>query len=537
MPAMKGKPQNPETAAAGGVPSLPEPRRSRRRLATAVLGGILYGLGFNWVFLPGVLGALAPVSALVGLGLVFRTLRADLSVRRGALLGGLAYLASGAVGLFWMNCITVPAYVGIVTYLALYGAAFGALAALIRRGVGPAAFPYMAATLWTALEFLRTWAFTGFPWMLAGSAWAGLPVAMGAADLGGVFLVSFLTVLVPALAVAERPARLWLRVAIAVGVALAALAYGWIRLGPSRTPNPEPRTPLLRIAAVQPLVPFKVGPKADPLAMLAEQQKLTRRVAPGSIDLLIWSETMVPGDLIEQVEPVLAPIAREKRCHFLAGGVIHEPEGDADGRPKAWNSAVLISPEGRVVGRYDKRHLVPFGEFVPFGGRFPGADQVFKLIGTVFTPGAEGPLPRVGDWPLAVDICYEDCFPEIARSDARRGARVLVNLTNDSWFRESSEARQHLALAAFRAVETRLPLLRATNTGISALLDADGRLAAPPEGALWQRGLVRLEVPLDPPRRTLYTRVGDAFAWLSALAALGGAAASMWRGRKPAPSA
>jgi apolipoprotein N-acyltransferase len=441
---MPGMHSGEGSASAGAIgPEVPGLARVGRLDETfpsvlAALGGAIYGAAFNLVLLPAPAGWLSPMLALVGLGLFLRSLRAAGSIPRGALLGFLGYLAAGAVGLFWMRCITFPAYLGIALYVALYGAVFGALAALLRRRVPAAAFPLLAAALWAALEWVRAWAFTGFPWMLAGSVWAGIPEAMGAADLGGVYLVSFWTVLVPALIVAERPERRWLRAAIAAGAILLAFGYGFLSQS-----FPDPRARLsLRVAAVQPLVPFKVGPDADHDKMLGDQLELSRQLEPGWAQLLVWSETMVPEDLLEQVGPVLAPLAREKRCYFLAGGVIHEGK-DAAGEWTGgfWNSAVLVSPEGEVLGRYDKRHLVPFGEFVPFGGRFPGADYVFDLIGTVFTPGEERPLPAIGDRPLAVNICYEDCFPYLARRDVRRGARLLVNLTNDSWFRQSSEAR------------------------------------------------------------------------------------------------
>jgi apolipoprotein N-acyltransferase len=508
------------------------PACERRQLAAAVLGGALHGLSFNLVLRPGAAGWLAPPLGLAGLGLFLWSFRGGADPRRGTLLGAASMAAAAATGLFWMSCITFPAYLGIVVYLALYGAAFGAGAAVIRRGAGGWAFPWLAAALWAALEFLRARAFTGFPWLLAGSVWAGLPAAMGLADLGGVFLVSFATVLVAALVAAEKPEGLRRRGVLAAAAALAALGYGLASSSVHRPASADQPSPPLAVAAVQPLVPFKVGPKADPEAMLREQQALTAPIEPGSIALLIWSETMVPGDLLEEAPGRLAPIARAKRCHFLAGGVIHEKDAD-----RAFNSAILLAPDGRIVGRYDKRHLVPFGEYVPWGGHFPGAGGIFQLIGTTFTPGdAARPLPALDGVPLGLSICYEDAFPHLARRDAARGARLLVNLTNDSWFRRSSEARQHLALSAFRAVETRRPLVRATNTGITAMADADGRITAPAEGALWQKGLARFQVPVAAERRTLYVRAGDAFAWACVAAAAAALLAGILHRRQEAPS-
>jgi apolipoprotein N-acyltransferase len=140
---------------------------------------------------------------------------------------------------------------------------------------------------------------------------------------------------------------------------------------------------------------------------------------------------------------------------------------------------------------------------------------------------------------LGISICYEDCFPELSRSDARRGAALLVNLTNDSWFRRSPEARQHLALAAFRAVETRRPLVRATNTGISALVSANGSIAVPAHGGLWEKGLVRMSpvVPVAGRRaETIYVLWGDFFGWgCSGLVLLTALVGAFWSGKRSQP--
>lgn len=504
-----------------------------RRWAAVALGAILYGESFNLALssLPPLRG-LSALLAVAGLAGLFWTLRGG-AVRRGALLGAAAYALAAAVGLFWMNAVSVPGYLGLVICFAAFGALLGAGAALLRRGAGPWTFPWLAAALWTALELARARLFTGFPWMLAGSACANVSPLMGLADLGGVYACSFFVAALAALLRPERPARRWLRPLAPALLVAAALCYGLLR-----APAEGPAARRLAVVAVQARVPFKVGPKADPVAQLREQKRLTGLLAPGEADLVIWSETMVPGDLIERVEPLLVPIAREKRCWLLAGGVIHGVDEAGERTGRNTNSAVLVSPAGKPVGGYDKRHLVPFGEYVPLGGRFPGARVIFDLIGTVFSPGgSDQVLPEVAGLPLGVSICFEDAFPHLARRDAARGARLLVNLTNDSWFGRSAEAGQHLALAAFRAVETRRPLVRATNTGISALVGADGRIIVPENGGLWEKGLVRMDLRIGEPRRTVYMIVGDLFAWLCAAAAAAGVVLGVVRVRREGAAA
>ncbi len=501
------------------------PRGNAERWAALVIGGLLHGAAFNLVLHPRV-GLVCVPPALAGLALMVWSLR-GVSLRRGAGQGAAGFALAAAAGLFWVNTVSPVGYLGIAVYFAGFGALFGLGAALLRRGAGAWGWPPLVAALWTALEFLRAYLFTGFPWMLAGGIWAGVPPAMGPAALAGVYGVSFLTVLAAALAVGRGPRRSWARILLTALALGAGPGYGLVRSHQLREPNAL----RIRVAAVQPLVPFKVGPeKVSAEEQIAEQKKLMDGLAPGEVNLVIWSETMVPGELLERDEELLAPLAREKRCWLLAGGVVHETGAAGELTGRNWNSAVLISPEGKSAGRYDKRHLVPFGEYVPLGGRFPGASFVFHLIGTTFSPGGrEQTLPRLAGAPLGVSICYEDVFPHIARADAERGARLLVNLTNDSWFKRSSEARQHLALAAFRAVETRRPLVRATNTGISALVEPDGRITVPPGGGLWEKGLVRMDLRIPPARRTPYMAVGDLFAWACAGAAVLGAIAGIVR--------
>jgi len=526
--------------ASGSSRGLRPPKSSLERWVVGLLGATVHGLAFRLVLLQDYfLWVLAPLVGLVGLGAFVWSLRGS-SSRKGLALGFLGWAAAAAGGLYWMSVVSWLGYGLLVLYFALFGAIFGMVAVLLRAGSGSRSWTLLVPALWTAMEYARARLFTGFPWMLSGSLFADVPWATGVADLGGVYLVSFACVLLACVLVCRKPARLVLRLAAVLGIVGACLGYGAFR---SLTAASESQ--VLRVAAIQPVIPFKVGPRKNVKRQLREQLAQSARIAPGEVDLIIWSETMVPGELLGQVETVLAPLAREKKSHILAGGVLRPAGKSGKATGKAYNSAVLVSPAGKVIGRYDKRHLVPFGEYVPMQGKLPGTQRIFKLIGTVFTPGAERQkLPEVGTVPLGVSICFEDIFPHIARDDADRGARVLVNLTNDSWFgRTTSEARQHLALSSLRAVETRRPLVRATNTGISALIARDGTITVPCCGGLWEKGVVRMNVPVAPTSSTGYLIAGDLFAWLCALGTVIGLVAGLIRrklgpppGPLPAPS-
>jgi apolipoprotein N-acyltransferase len=176
--------------------------------------------------------------------------------------------------------------------------------------------------------------------------------------------------------------------------------------------------------------------------------------------------------------------------------------------PAMLNSAYLLNPDGTTQARYDKRHLVPFGEYVPLGPLLGFVDKLVDGIGD-FVPGPGPVLMEAAGRPLGVAICFEIIFPELVRESARHGARLIVTITNDAWFGRSGAPRQHFSMAVFRAVEHRVPVVRAANTGISGVIDATGRIG--PTTALFVEAALVEPVALSP-IRTVYTRAGDIFA-------------------------
>ncbi len=369
--------------------------------------------------------------------------------------------------------------------------------------------PWAGAWLWVAMELGRTHLFTGLPWELLGHTQYRNLVVAQIAELGGVYAVSFLVALVSlagaealagGLTVRERAGRL----APAIGALALVLTWG---LASARTGDGDGAS--VRIALVQGSVPNEFRWKrAFVERNLGVYSRLTRRATDDTPDLIVWPENAV--DLYLDREPMvrsqIAPLAGRARWGLLLGGPRLLDDGSAR------NSAYLLAATGEVGATYDKRRLVPFAEYDPFGG-----DSVGRPDEPIYTPGTtDAPLP-VGALRLGTTICYEILFPGLVRELVRQGADVLVNLANDSWLDDGAGVApdQHLSMAVFRAIETRRYLVRASASGTSAFVDPGGgiydRLPRGSAGALV--AAVRPRTGLTP-----YVRWGD--WWVAVVAAL-----------------
>jgi apolipoprotein N-acyltransferase len=277
-----------------------------------------------------------------------------------------------------------------------------------------------------------------------------------------------------AVAGAHRRRRLPWSGLLPAGLALPVAAVLWALPAPSAAPAGE-----VRVGVVQGNI--DQAQKWDPAfrqATVETYVSLTRDLAAarGGIDLVLWPETAIPL-LVQEASPerdVLERFAAEIGVPILFGAPAYEQRGQ---RTESRNAVFLLDADGRFVGRYDKVHLVPFGEYIPLGRFFPFVTKLVQGVGD-FTAGpgatplvAPGRLPSLG--PL---ICFEVIFPSLAAEHARRGAQLLTVVTNDGWFGHTPGPYQHLAFAAWRAAETGLPLVRAANTGVSAAFDGRGRL-------------------------------------------------------------
>lgn len=492
-----------------------------RSYALAVVSGMLLALSFPK---PGF--SLLAWCAFVPLFMAIERATPRQAFRFGFVAGIVAY--SGIV--YWLT-IVMTSYgklpqlfsVFMTLVMAAYLAIYPAVTCMLVRSLNPgpigaaAAFPI----LWTALEYLRSFAFTGFPWASLGySQYKTLPIIQ-ISDITGVYGVTFLillvngTVLVSAGALA-RGGKIGRSLPLLL-FTLTALA-GTIWYGFERLNTPETGQPL-KIALVQGNISQDI--KWDPAFQeqtVAIYERLTRSAAPYAPDLVVWPESATP--FFFQSEDAYAgrvrALARELKSPLLFGSPAMEREG---GEPRYLNSAFLLSPSGESIGRSDKIHLVPFGEYVPLKRLLPFVNKLVEGIGD-FSPGRAALPLDTGKVKVGALVCFEGIFPELSRAYVNAGAGLLVNISNDAWYKLSSAPYQHLSMTVFRAVENRVPLVRATNTGISAIIDSRGHFHG--TTALFREAVLTGEVRPGV-GGTFYNRYGDLFArgclFLAAVAA------------------
>lgn len=441
---------------------------------------------------------------------------------KAALLGFLFGMGFYVPLLYWIGevvhvhggqglAVAVLAVLLLSAILSAYLAGVGALLARAARRFGLLPALLLAPCLWVAGELARGWPIDGFPWAVLGAAAASRPALLQAAALGGVAFLSYLMILTSAALalvwVTRRASRRRLGIAAALLIPLLTWLGGTLRLGLA----PRPGEGELRTAVLQ----GNLGSDwEDPEGSLRIYERLTREAARDGARLVVWPESAVHALWLQQEGPGLdrlQALARETGAALVVNDLRRDEEGVYR------NAAVAIDPDrGLLEPWYEKLLLVPFGEYVPFQSVLPFVDHFTEAVGE-FRPGERQVLLEAAGHRVGVLVCYEAIFPGLAASSVRGGAELLVNLTNDAWFGRSAGPLQHLGLALPRAVETGRPLLRAANTGVSAMVDRWGRrLGQLPVG---RQGL--LVADLHPGGgRPPAVFLGRAFAWACAIVSL-----------------
>jgi len=485
---------------------------------------------------------------------------------------------------YWLVHVTLPGMIAVVLYLAVYFGIFGLLASFaIARPSYISLFSIPA--IWVALEYTRSHFMGGFGWNLLAHSQSANLLMIQIADVTGAYGVSFLVVMVNvalfftikdirAKIMVQMPEEFchceegkarrsnpFLRLlrphfvqprnddeislmagllrkrsyptfylAAALVFVFLASGYGTLRLNNIFTGE------RIKVAVVQGnIAQDKKWDSAFRKEIMDKYEALTLGALKEGPDIIIWPETSVPGFLHSERDLSGRVMALAKNAH--AALLVGSPRQDAEDEDVYYNCAALFDKDGKALANYDKLHLVPFGEFIPAKELFSFVEKFTKSTIGDFSPGEEYTVFKFlvekketsGDYrrkllkkvKFSTLICFEDIFPELARQFVKNGANFLVNITNDAWFAISSAPYQHVQSSVFRAVENRVNVIRAANTGISCFIDQKGKvfgIVAYGGKDIFVDGYKTEDIVLTP-TRTFYTIYGDLFAYLCILVA------------------
>jgi apolipoprotein N-acyltransferase len=412
-------------------------------------------------------------------------------------------------------------YLYLSLYFGLFGLSFGFV---LRR----TAFPLLiAAPLWTLLEYIRSnLSFLSFPWAIVGhTQYKNLPLIQ-MATLTGAYGVTVIVILVNG-AIADVISR-WLNRRSASsnfqgynpyygGVAVFLITIilwgaGWIAL----TRNPTGKS--LSVAVVQGNIPQeRKWNRQYRGQILSQYETLTEEAARNKPDLIVWPEASTPGLILKDMSLYqrMVTLIRRINTYLLVGSAEYPKFLKGPVKLRSGNTALYFSPEGKVLNQYIKIRLVPFGEYVPLEGIIKWPESIVSKTMTSHISGKEFTILNVDETRFCALICWEILFPDLSRTMVKNGAEFVINISNEAWFGKSDAPYQMLSMAVFRAVENRVNLVRATNTGISCFIDPHGRITGKVTNGskdIFVAGTLSKQIFLSP-QGTFYTHYGDIFAF------------------------
>jgi len=480
----------------------------------ALLAGMLLILPFR-------VEALYPISWFALVPLLFAIRGQKPSHAAG--LGWLAGTAAHLIGVYWL--------VGtMVRFGGIYPAVSLVLFVCIAAALGTIYIPFVLACLlmpiarldrtltgalliaaaFTAAEFIFP---SVFPWRI-GYSQIRIPALVQVADITGAYGITFIAALGSAVLyqliicfrMNTRPYP-WSSTGLLITLLVIFLSYGVLRL--QNVKQQLTQSDNIRVALLQPNVPF--DEKFDPaLAAQHNLELFQMSVQAATLDaqLIIWPETGYRSPILGSTKQLDVPVSIPANSYlYIGANVFDKVTGGYD----AHNSVLAVAADGAIIGRYDKHHLFPFGEYLPLSDVFP----ILKKYSGPISDFKAGTGPPVQVFPNGISvgplICYEDIFPGLSRRAVKNGARLLINQTNDAWFGDTAAPHQHLQLARFRSIENRMPMVRATNSGVTAIVSPTGELSS--ELDTFTRDMIIANIPL-PVIKTFYTAYGDIFAIL-----------------------
>jgi apolipoprotein N-acyltransferase len=491
--------------------------------------------------------------ALVPLLLAIRNVSPGRAARLGLMAGMIHYVSL----LYWIVIVlgkygnlpwwvSVPALLLLALYMSSYLALFCVLVSRVWQQK-EVLVVWAGPLLWVGLDFLRSFLFSGFPWQdLAYSQYKAL-LLIQTADLTGHFGVTFHIVLVNSVTallfvlwrdnrsvgqsslaplMTSRIRQVWLYGVLPVlCIMLAVMTYNLLRY--RQVSEVIESSQKMRVAVVQGNIEqdqkWSPAMRLETIEIYTKLSELALKQGEESPSLLVWPETALPFLVSDNpyFNTLKDQLVSNGKSWLLAGApsfekVVSSNSEQAKQKILSYNSAYLFTPEGEIAGKYDKRHLVPFGEYIPFSNYLPLPGPLVENIGD-FSVGKSAMPLSCQSAEIGVLICFESIFPELARDLVSGGANLLVNITNDAWFGRSSAPWQHLSMTVFRAVENRRSLARSANTGVSTIIDPLGRMAG--ATPLFQPAFLVAEVPLLQ-EKTIFVGFGYYFGLLCLLACI-----------------
>jgi apolipoprotein N-acyltransferase len=411
----------------------------------------------------------------------------------------------------------------LIPYMGLFSAIFGLTFSFVeaRRGLRTALFS--TPLIWVSLEYVRAnFGFLALPWAMLGHSQYQFPTVIQFASFTGAYGVSFLLVMINAVLFwvfrailkGERVPRS--AVVVSALLTCLVLSYGYLE---TREPI---STKTIRTAVIQSNISreMKANPKGHANFIIEKHEYFTRQATKDRPALIVWPEAATPGLVLKNVTLLnrMVSFIKETGSFFLIGSSEYPKfiRHTSQGPQGIGNTALLFSPEGKILEQYLKIHLVPFGEYVPYEGIVPWPEFIVPMENKSYeVPGKDYTLFEINTTKFGVLICWEIVFPNLFRQFVRKGADFMLNVTNEGWFGETAAPYQLAAVCVFRAVENQVSLARAANNGISCFIDPYGRITGRVENHhkdIFVEGYLTQEVPLRN-KESFYTAYGDVFVY------------------------